>query len=154
MQAVADQRAEIASIERARQRREAEAEAARLVEAERLRADQQRVYLEREAQRTQAQQRARELLLENLTEEQRTSFQRNNWFVVEGGRSRKKYRIHTMRVAGNIEGLDDSERVIERYCSHLTHDLPPHDHHLAQKLFIESHEDEFLRNANRTLMTA
>jgi hypothetical protein len=108
---------------------------------------------EQEAQRrTAAIDRARELLLENLTPEQRRTVGQNNWFVVEGGRSKTKYRINTgCGYSGNIEVLDQSDSVRHRLCCHVNTGrvaVPLGDHLLAQKIMLELAEDDFLRMAN------
>lgn len=95
-----------------------------------------------------ARVRARELLLEHLTPEQRRMFESNGWFIVEGGKSKKRYKIHTNQVAGNIDVLKEDSKVIERICCHCDYSIPYHDQHLAQKLMLEHAEDDFLRIAN------
>src|SRR5215472_30724 len=76
-----------------------------------LQAAQERRQAE-EAERNTAQQaaskRAMELLRENLTEKQRKALDKHGWFLVEGGRSKKTYRVYGDRgYAGNIFELDD-----------------------------------------------
>lgn len=99
--------------------------------------------------RKAADQRARDLLLANLSADQRASFERNRWFVVRGGNTGTHYRIHTRNVAGNIEVLKD-DRAVARLCCHLAGGFPDHDHHLAQKLALQFDETFFLSQANRT----
>lgn len=89
--------------------------------------------------------RARELLLSHLTEEQRATFIENKWFVVIGGRSRMRYRIETGHLVANVRRLDDNARL----CAHCDHSLPMDDHLIAQKLMLEYDEDAFLAIANR-----
>lgn len=98
----------------------------------------------------EARTRAIDLLLENLSPAQRESFQRNKWFVVEGGKSGLQYRIHANdNVAANIDVLD-GERVARRLCGHCeVSKVPLGDHLLAQKIMLESAEEDFLRIANR-----
>lgn len=106
---------------------------------------------EAEQQRRQpARDRAKELLLANLTPAQKETFEKNNWFVVTGSRSKREYRIRANGVAMNIDVMD-KEKVMHRLCAHLhhTHDAPLHDHILAQKLMLEAAEDDFLKVANR-----
>jgi len=98
-----------------------------------------------------AKQRARELLLEHLTPEQRTMFELQGWFIVWGGRTKTKYRIRGNResVVGNVDVMSD-DRVTHRLCGHCAPDQVPFgDQLLAQKLMIELDEHEFLRIANR-----
>jgi hypothetical protein len=104
---------------------------------------------ERPPDRVAAEARARTLLLENLTPTQRDTFERNGWFVVEGGRSRQRYRIGGRHVVANIEVLDRDERVTHRLCGHLRDMHPLGDHLLAQKIMLELDEERFLSLANR-----
>ena len=104
----------------------------------------------RRAALTAAEVRSRGLLLSHLTPEQWRTFEVNNWFVVEGGRSRVKYRIRGGNYAGNVYALGaDGETAISRYCAHLAGNIPLHDHLLAQKIMIEVDEDSFHVIANR-----
>lgn len=98
--------------------------------------------------RAEAMTRARELLLEHLTPEQRRMFEKENWFIVEGGKSKTKYRIRGGAVAGNIDVIRN-DAVSHRLCCHCDSSIPSHDQHLAQKLMLEHAEDDFLRIANR-----
>jgi hypothetical protein len=104
---------------------------------------------ERPPDRVAAEARARSLLLETLTPEQRATFERNRWFVVEGGRSRQRYRINGGHVVANIEVLDREDRVTHRLCGHLRDMHPLGDHLLAQKIMLELDEERFLSLANR-----
>lgn len=96
-----------------------------------------------------AQERAQELLLAHLTPEQRSTFKKNGWFVVVGGRSGKRYRIAANdNLAANIYVLD-GEAVSHRLCAHCDlKTVPLADHLLAQKITLETAEDEFLSRAN------
>lgn len=98
----------------------------------------------------EARTRAMELLVSHLTPAQREAFQKNKWFVVEGSRSKRRYRIHANdNVAANIEVLD-GERTTLRLCGHCDiAAVPLGDHILAQKIMLEVDEDAFLRIANR-----
>jgi hypothetical protein len=88
------------------------------------------------------------LLLSTLNEDQRQTFLANGWFVVEGGRSKQRYRIHSRSYAGNVDVLD-GDNAVERLCAHCSHEIPLADHLLAQKMMLELAEDDFLRLANR-----
>lgn len=93
---------------------------------------------------------AQRLLQSHLTPEQRASMKKHNWFIVEGGKSKKKYRIDTGGgPAGNIKELDHEHKVVARYCAHCEYGIPNHDQFLAQKFMIECDEEVFLRIANR-----
>ncbi len=123
--------------------------------------EQQAIARQRHAEQEQKdkaiQARAREIMLQHLTPQQREMVERNNWFIVAGGKSGKRYRIHANlhKVAGNVELLDaKEEKALARFCCHLQHQYPSHDHHLAQKLMLEWDEDTFLHLANRTSLAA
>ena len=96
-----------------------------------------------------ARDKAQELLLRNLTEEQRESFVAAGFFMVIGQRTKKRYRIDRNNYAGNIQELGQNNDAVARLCCHLACDLPLADHLLAQKLSLEADEDAFLRLANR-----
>lgn len=98
-----------------------------------------------------ASQRAEQLLLSHLTPEQRRTFEQNKWFVVEGGKSKRKYRIRNSgSLVANIDVLD-GDKVAHRLCGHVNSraSVPLADHLLAQKVMLELAEDDFLRLANR-----
>jgi hypothetical protein len=102
----------------------------------------------------QVELKARELLLEQLTSEQRASLEQHNWFLVRG-QSGRHYRIRDDgHVVGNIEVIEHDllghERVLHRLCGHLSeYGMPLADHLLAQKLMLEADEETFLRLANQ-----
>lgn len=104
-----------------------------------------------EERRTQpARDRAKELLLANLTPAQKETFEKNGWFLVEGGKSKQRYRIRANSASMNIDVMN-KEKVTHRICAHLHHtcDAPLYDHILAQKLMLEAAEDDFLKIANQ-----
>lgn len=81
-----------------------------------------------------AERVADELLLSQLSPEQREEYQRLQRFhVVADG---KTYRIRR-GWAGNIDLIED-DRVAERWCVHPARTVPVPDNLLAQKLMIES----------------
>jgi hypothetical protein len=96
-----------------------------------------------------ASDRARELLLSKLSPEQRESFTKNKWFIVEGGLTKTKYRIRSSTYAGNIDVLDVANNVAYRLCVHCSSTIPLEDHLLAQKIMLELAEDDIVRLANR-----
>lgn len=106
----------------------------------------------RNLERQVARERARGLLLEHLTPAQRKTFEKNAWFVVEGGRSKKRYRIEARGVAGNVYQLDQKGHVVATFCGHADHSIPDYDQYLAQKLMLEANEDAYLALANRRLV--
>lgn len=132
--------------------REQEIAARRTTEEELRRIEQ-----EARAQRQASIERATGLLLEHLTPQQRETYYKNGWFMVEGGQSKTRYRINAKSSAGNIEVLESRRNVDEvtsRLCCHIPYkkELPLHDHLLAQKIMLELAEDDFLRTANRTVI--
>lgn len=115
--------------------------------------------------REQAEQVARGLLLEHLNETQRATYLKNGWFIVQGGKSGRRYviRDNDRSRAGNVDVLAMSEDawppnpyevckddfVVERMCCHISLPLPHCDHLLAQKVTLEFDEDAFVRTANK-----
>ena len=96
-----------------------------------------------------AHDKAQELLLHHLTEEQRESFLVAGFFMVVGQRTKKRYRISRNSFSGNIQELGQNNDTVARLCCHLGCNFPLADHLLAQKLSLEADEDAFLRLANR-----
>jgi hypothetical protein len=103
------------------------------------------------ARRRAADERAFELLREHLSEAQLATLAAEGYFIVIGQRTGRRYRIRTVSgIAGNIEELAGNDnRPTHRLCCHMEHVIPTADHFLAQKLMLESAEDDFLRIANR-----
>lgn len=119
-------------------------------ERQRLIAEQAERQREERQLRTVAAERAKQLLRENLTSQQLETFDRNGWFVVEGGRTKQKYRIRSGTVVANVDVIGKDERTMHRLCGHVpVGRVPPGDQMLAQKIMIELAEDDFLRVANR-----
>ena len=118
----------------------------RYVEMQRQRQSRQVKRHEREAKK-----RARDLLLARLTDEQRRTFIENKWFMVEGGATKKRYRIRDKGdLIANIDVLaDTSDEIAHHLCGHARiADIPLEDQLLTQKLMLEFDEQEFLRIAN------
>lgn len=116
---------------------------------ERLQQERMRVQKQKDDERELARKRAHEFLLEYLTKPQQETFKKNGWFVVEGGRTKTKYRIRSNSLAGNIDVYKD-DKITHRLCGHVqTNRVPIGDQLLAQKMMLESSEDDFLRIANR-----
>lgn len=139
-----------------------EQEAARLLRLvehhEALAADQRRVVDERRQHQHEKQQRtdlakakARSLLIEHLTPAQRDSFDALGWFIVEGGKSKTRYRIRAVEhMAANVDVLNSKGGRTHRLCAHIQLGaVPLGDQLLAQKIMLELAEDDFLRTANR-----
>jgi hypothetical protein len=90
--------------------------------------------------------------MENLNPQQLRTFQKNGWFIVEGGKTKTKYRIRAIEsMVANVDVLDRlEEKMTHRLCGHVpTHKVPLGDQLLAQKMMLELSEDDFLRIANR-----
>lgn len=105
-------------------------------------------------ERAAAQEKGRQLLLVNLDDEQRRTFEEGEWFIVtgsEGGR----YCLH-LGMAGNIFRAIDPPAPHRQeahrgggYCVHVrdAHLIPDTDNTLAQALLIKHDEPEFRRLA-------
>lgn len=119
------------------------------VEALRLERERRdREWEEYQRDRREAYQRARTLLLEFLTDEQRRTYEQAEWFEVVGSAG-NTYRIHPGSV-GNIHWRRNGE-MVGRLCAHpsLDHeDLPDPDIALAQLLALKTDEPGFIRIAN------
>jgi hypothetical protein len=112
-----------------------------------------------------ADRRARDLLVENLTDVQRAEYERDRSFTVVTADGVREYTIRT-GTAGNVvlKGVKDVNSlpisrlgtrlgVGARFCMHVYHPegiIPHEDNMLAQKLLLESEggEAEFLALAN------
>jgi hypothetical protein len=138
-QMVASQQLQLHAANRATQ-----ADAVRMAEIQR-----QQAAAEQQVQAAvAARERAKALLLEHLTQEQRETFERNGWFVVEGGKSKTQYRINPNAHAGNVTQLK-KDKAEWSYCGHIDYRYPAYDNALAQKLLLEADEKAFLKVANR-----
>jgi hypothetical protein len=117
---------------------------------EREERERQRITLTNQQEAAKA--RARQLLLEHLSPEQRQTFEEKKWFIVVGGKTGKRYRIREgQNLIANIDVMADNDnKISHRLCAHAKPGLMPMDDHLlAQKIFLELDEDCFLRTANR-----
>ena len=104
---------------------------------------------QKESEREVAKKRAQKFLLQHLTKLQQETFNKNGWFLVEGGKTKTKYRIRSNGLTGNIDVYKD-DKITHRLCGHIpTNKVPIGDQLLAQKMMLESCEDDFLRIANR-----
>lgn len=109
-----------------------------------------REYEAEQARVKAAAQRAEELLIEHLTPEQQKQYKDNKWFVIEGGKTKQKYRIRAGTLVANVDVLNDTGRAQHRLCAHARPgSVPMGDQLLAQKIILETDEDAFLRIANR-----
>lgn len=96
--------------------------------------------------RQAASDRAGELLLALLSEEQEQTWRERDWFTVQGSRSGRTYRIRR-GYAGNVDLLDDNGNPEVTYCAHPP-DVPAEDAGIAQMLALVTDEDAFLAVAN------
>jgi hypothetical protein len=94
------------------------------------------------AMRKSAAERAERLLEACLTSGQREQLQKTGWFVVYS-KSGRGYQIRRGRARNVVE-----VNTRRTYCCHPVENVPDADTMLAQKLMIETQEDEFLRLAN------
>lgn len=88
--------------------------------------------------------RAKRLLYSCLTNYQKRTYRQNKWFHVTSNKGRK-YRIShgdTMNIT-----LIEKGKPTKKYCIH-PRNVPVEDTMLAQKLLIETNEDQFLKVAN------
>jgi hypothetical protein len=99
--------------------------------------------------RAEAGKKAGELLRENLTPKQRRALTRHGWFLVEGGKSGKLYRVEAGSYAGNIYELDEKKKPVARYCVHASPDIPLGDHLLTQALSLRFDEEHIIAKANK-----
>lgn len=98
-----------------------------------------------------AKGRARLLLVENLTDEQREEFERAGQFHVRSQRGRR-YCLRLGRTH-NVFEVDRVGQRLTEICCHVRDAVPDEDNLLAQKLALELMEDDFLRTANRWDLT-
>jgi hypothetical protein len=103
-----------------------------------------------------AKSRARRLLFSMLNPQQQKQLDEKNYFdltVHSQDGSQRVYRIEH-GYAGNVKLLDANGQPVRRYCIHADSRLPYEDQMLAQKLLLESNEQDFLRIANMTNLRA
>ncbi len=121
-----------------------------LPEEERQRYEQERIRMEelaRERKRKvkEAEEKALQLLLENLTENQAEIFKLIGAIPVEC-QSGRKYHIRK-GISGNVHELNEKGETARRLCFHPT-DCPVYDVMLVQKLMLESCEEDARKIAN------
>jgi len=104
---------------------------------------------ERIAKRAAAKEKAEELLLSLLDENQREDLKENNSFVILS-ELEKRYRIRRGRVM-NVTELDEQNKRIASYCAHPFMSVPDADTMVSQLLMLQHNEQEFLSIANRRL---
>ncbi len=113
------------------------------VRAEELR----REAAEHTARATAAQERAEELLIEMLSDEQRRTREVHGFFEVVGSESGRTYRIRH-GIVNNVDRLTEDRRHRDRImCAHPP-EIPDADCHLAQMLLLVTDENAFWDVAN------
>ena len=106
-----------------------------------------------EAERAKARERAAKLLQETLTPKQREELAAKGHFTLETiapTGERRVYRISRGR-SHNIARVDDNGKILKTICAHPIEAVPDEDTMLAQKLWLETREEEFLRIANHSV---
>lgn len=101
-------------------------------------------------EREEAQRKAQELLRESLDKEQQEQLEKTKWFFVIG-QSGKRYRIRD-GWSGNVDELNEEDRIVATYCIHPQRHVPVEDSMLIQKLMLEADEPCFLQIANKTTL--
>jgi hypothetical protein len=91
-----------------------------------------------------ANKRAEKLLIENLSLKQAAEYAQHKHVIVHGRHAR--YRIRQGR-SMNIDVIDREGKVTRRLCAYPSHTIPDCDTMLAQKLMLETGEDDFLKIA-------
>lgn len=106
-----------------------------------------------DTERAAARERAALLLNEALSEQQRLELADKGHFslrVIDSKTQEERlYRIRRGR-SGNVDRVDASGRVLNKFCIHPIIACPDEDTMLAQKLMLEHDEETFLRTANRS----
>jgi hypothetical protein len=123
-----------------------------VAEAQRRHQEQTARHAQVQVERTAAEKRAEKLLQDHLSPKQREELAANRFFTVASiGKDgqRRTYRIHRGR-SRNVQQVDASGRVLKTLCAHPAMLVPDPDTMLAQKLMLESQEEDFLRIANHS----
>ncbi len=126
----------------------AQAEARRLAQEQQLREMRAAEELRRKMT-AEADRKAKQLLIENISKEQRRTLRDKGYFDVQV--KGKTYRIR-WGSHGNVY-LVHGDREVVSYCIQPP-DVPPGDAMLAQKLLLETDEASFLKIANARQLVA
>jgi hypothetical protein len=102
---------------------------------------------ERHQERQVARVRARTLLDDFLSDEQKLDLERHGHFIVIGSKGRR-YRIRTRGQSGNVDLLAPNGEVQAMLCAHPRDYLPDGDAWLMQMIELRHDEDHFLATAN------
>jgi hypothetical protein len=104
-----------------------------------------KVQAEEAAKRKIAEDRAKVLLMECLSDPQRETLEKHGWFDVKIPDGRM-FRIHK-GYQHNVRRLDGGKER-EDYCAHIDLKIPVYDNMLAQKLTLQHNPEEFFKLAN------
>ena len=107
--------------------------------------------IERQRDRAEAESKAKKLLVDNLTKEQKKSYEERGVIPVRV-KSGNVYEIHRGR-AGNIRRIVNG-RAVDSYCIHPSDLIPDEDTMLTQLLWLRWCEEDFLKIANRLCSAA
>jgi hypothetical protein len=112
------------------------------------RAEQAEREKKRQAEQAEADHKAKRLLVECLSPEQRDTLEKHNYFDVKLP-SGATYRIHK-GWSHNVKRVKP-DGTVDRgtFCAHPADMVPHYDNMLAQKFMLETDEQAFLRVANR-----
>lgn len=113
----------------------------------RLEEEQRRKAEEEQKKVAEAKAKAESLLKSCLNPQQLEELERFNFFHLYVGN--KKYRIVRGR-AGNVKLINEQGSIVKTLCCHPKDRVPDADTMLAQKLMLETNEQEFLRIANHS----
>lgn len=97
-----------------------------------------------------AKKTAEELLLENLTAEQREMYLKLKKFHIIGDDG-ERYELDAKKKWHNIYRLKEGKRV-EEFCIYQSGGTPVEDNHLMQKLIVEADTELLKRVANRRIL--
>lgn len=129
------------------------------IERDRIAAEQRAKEREKERKEREERQRAAvarstELLREWLDEKERERFDKHKRFHVVTA-SGRRYEVDCTKRQHNVFELDEKGKRVVEHCIYANaFDLPLPDNALAQKLLLETNEDEFRRIANQTRLAA
>ena len=96
----------------------------------------------------QAELKGRQLMLENLTPEQKQQYDRFGYFEVIGSKTGKRYRI-CHATSRNVYEIVKQNQLGAGHCFVPSGTLVAEDCMVAQKIMLENREDEALRMAVR-----
>ena len=96
---------------------------------------------------SQADRKARDLLVRKLSPEQWDEYEKQGYFTVIGSDTKAKYRIKFF-MSHNVFKLNKDGDEVQSLCAGPTN-VPLGDYLLAQKMWIEMNEKHFVKKANK-----